>query len=85
MFFLPLLLDLPEVGFSRGEMMEEQKDIRPAMAELLSALGFEQMAIDVKTETDKDRLRKYAWIIMRNAPEEKRRALATAFNSLNII
>lgn len=59
-------------------------DARPALAELLSALGFRSMAREVRKEEDPSRIRVYARIIYRNAPESKRRNLRELFGCLSI-
>jgi hypothetical protein len=55
------------------------------MAALLEALGFTAMAKDVLTETDPDRLRRYARIIIKQSPKDKQHVLATKFYALNVI
>lgn len=53
--------------------------IQDAMSALLSALGFDAMARDVKTEEDLERLRHYARIIVKQSPELQRPAVANLF------
>jgi len=43
--------------------------IQDALSELLDALGFKTMAREVKAETDKQRLSRYARVIIKNTPE----------------
>jgi hypothetical protein len=56
--------------------------INDALGALLASEGFAQMAADVLTETDIDRLRKYARVIVKNAPEDRRATLANHFRTL---
>jgi Ni2+-binding GTPase involved in maturation of urease and hydrogenase len=53
--------------------------IQDALSELLDALGFAAMAADVITETDQERLRKYARIIVKQSPQSHKLALANRF------
>lgn len=49
--------------------------VQDALSALLASLGFRQMALDVKTETETARLRKYARVILNDCPVESRRSL----------
>jgi len=68
--------------------METKAPTRPtvqdAMSELLLALGFDAMAREVKTETEHDRLCRYARIIVKQSPESKRLELANRFRLLRL-
>jgi hypothetical protein len=57
----------------------DKDTIQGAMAEVLAALGFEAMAREVRTEHDPDRLRRYARVCVKNAPEPQRAKLANLF------
>lgn len=60
--------------------MVTPQTIQDAMSELLSALGFDAMAREVKTEQELDRLRTYARIIVKNTGDaDKRLKLANLF------
>lgn len=59
--------------------------IQDALSQLLAALGFDAMAREVKTETDKTTLGKYARIIIRTSPQDKKMALTSRFKALNLI
>jgi hypothetical protein len=59
-------------------------DITTAMSELLKALGFEAMAKEVIGETDGERLRRYARVIIRNSPQANKARLLALFHSQNI-
>jgi hypothetical protein len=48
------------------------RTINDALSALLLALGFQAMAQQVKTERDTERLSKYARVIVRNMPADKR-------------
>jgi hypothetical protein len=48
------------------------RTINDALSALLLALGFQTMAQQVKTERDTERLSKYARVIVRNMPADKR-------------
>lgn len=62
-----------------------EQTVQTALSELLGALGFEQMARDVMGETDRDRLSRYARIVVKNAPEAQRMALHSRFVMLRLI
>lgn len=59
-------------------------DITIGMSEILKALGFGAMAKDVIGESDNERLTKYARVIIKNSPMEKRQHLFQLFNSQNL-
>lgn len=46
--------------------------IQDALSALLLALGFEAMAKGVLTETDRDRMMRYARVVLKNAPADAR-------------
>jgi hypothetical protein len=46
--------------------------IQDGMAEILKTLGFDAMAAGVKTETDLERLHRYAAVIIKRVPAERR-------------
>ena len=54
------------------------------LSELLLALGFKQMAQDVLTETDAERIRRYVKVIIKTSPEAQRWALIKNFRLLNL-
>jgi len=58
--------------------------IQQAMSDLLSAMKFEQMAKDVLGETEKDRLCRYARVIVKSARPAEKMALASKFRLLNL-
>jgi len=58
--------------------------IQEAMSEVLGSLGFDAMAAGVVSETDGDRLGKYARVIIRNSPQSKKAKLLAMFHSQNI-
>ncbi len=62
-----------------------EKTINDCLSELLSALGFDCMAADVKGETDKRRLGRYARIIVKQSSEPYKTQLFYRFKSLNLI
>lgn len=64
--------------------MTSSFSINTALSDLLLALGFVQMARDVKTETATDRLAKYARVIVKNAPAAKRDNLIKLFRSAGL-
>lgn len=53
--------------------------INTALSALLLALGFNAMAEQVKTERDAERLARYARVIVRNSPADKRATLSRLF------
>lgn len=55
------------------------KRIQDAMSELLDSMGFETMACEVKYEEELDRLRRYARVIVKQAPSDKKLAIANLF------
>lgn len=68
----------------KGNAMQNAT-VQDALSELLSSLGFEAMARDVKTETDKANLSRYARIIIKQSPEAKRSELARGFYALRLL
>lgn len=62
-----------------------QPTIQNMLSEFLGALGFAQMAEDVKSEQDRARLSHYARIVLRQLPEDRKRAVATRFYQLRLI
>ena len=63
-----------------------QPTIQSAMSELLRALGFDQMAKDVLAAEDSDRelLRRYAHVIVKNAPKDKRASIVDQFKAVRL-
>jgi len=61
------------------------KTIQTALSELLTALGFTQMAADVVSETDHQRLQRYARVIVKATPEAQRRPLVRRFALLRLV
>ncbi len=59
--------------------------IQDAMSALLLALGFDAMAREVKTETEHDRLARYARIIVKQSPAAQRLELANRFRMLGYL
>lgn len=58
--------------------MSNEVTAQQAMSLLLTALGFDAMAAGVATETNPQRLAKYAKVIVKNSkPDMKPRVLAT--------
>ena len=53
-------------------MITTAHTINDALSALLLSLGFRTMARQVKTERDTERLSKYARVIVRNMPADKR-------------
>ena len=61
------------------------KDLQRALSDLLAALGFEAMAADALGETEHERLCRYARVILKASPPEKKRALVRRFVMLRLI
>lgn len=63
--------------------------IPPSVQQMLNTflvpMGFEAMAADVLTETDPDKLRKYARVILRQLPEDKKMKVFTRFAMLKLV
>lgn len=55
-----------------------------ALSALLLALGFNAMANEVLTETDRDRLIRYARVIIKNSPEAQRPAIVRNLRALGL-
>ena len=53
--------------------------IQDAMSELLDSMGFSRMAKEVRLEEELDTLRKYARMIVKNCPADKRVRIANLF------
>jgi hypothetical protein len=66
-------------------MTTTTKTINTALSSLLSALGFAQMAKDVVKETEPERLSRYARVVIKNSPADKRIALVTLFSQAGLI
>lgn len=58
---------------------------RKALSELLSAEGFETMSREVLEEYDPERLRRYARIVTKNAPQKFRPRIARRLQSLGMV
>lgn len=59
---------------------------RYAISALLGALGFESMARDVQTETDGERLGRYARVVLKNTADPRmRRELMSRFVALRLV
>ena len=56
-----------------------------ALSALLKALGFGQMSKDVCTEQNHETLGRYARIIIKNSPQEKRAELVSHFRHLRLV
>ena len=56
-----------------------------ALSELLAALGFRAMADDCATETRPEYLRRYARVVLKNAPAAQKEALRTRFVMLRLV
>ena len=54
------------------------------LSALLLALGFNAMANEVLTETDRDRLIRYARVIIKNSPEAQRPAIVRNLRALGL-
>jgi hypothetical protein len=65
--------------------MNNTPTIQNAMSALLFALGFDAMASAVKTETDRDRLSRYARVIVKQSPANKKLALANNFRLAGLL
>jgi hypothetical protein len=65
--------------------MNNTPTIQNAMSALLFALGFDAMALAVKTETDRDRLSRYARVIVKQSPADKKLALANNFRLAGLL
>lgn len=65
--------------------MNSTSTIQGAMAALLLALGFDAMAEAVKTETDRERLSRYARVIVKQSPADKKLALANNFRLAGLL
>ena len=62
-----------------------EQTIQTAMAELLGALGFATMAEEVLGETERDRLARYARLIVRQTQDARTKtALLSRFRALNL-
>lgn len=59
--------------------------VQDALSALLDSLGFSAMARDVLVESDRTTLARYARIVLRNSPEDKRRALHSRFVALRLV
>lgn len=55
-----------------------------ALSALLLALGFNQMAEDVLKETERERLVRYAKVIIKNCPDAQRAAIVRNLRALNL-
>ena len=66
-------------------MTKTTPTIQDMLHELLDSLGFDAMARDVLTETDKPRLQRYARIIVRNSKPEFQYALSLRFKRINLL
>lgn len=65
--------------------MNHTPTMQDAMSALLLALGFNTMASEVKTETDRDRLSRYARIIVKQSPADKKLSLANNFRMAGLL
>lgn len=59
--------------------------IQTVLSELLAALGFTQMSIDVLKETDAAMLSRYAKCVVKNSPEATRQNIANKFRLLGLL
>lgn len=59
--------------------------IQSVLSELLAALGFTQMSLDVLKETDPAMLSRYAKCVVKNSPEATRQTIANKFRLLGLI
>ena len=57
-------------------------EITSMLSELLSALGFGAMAEDVKSETDAERIRRYARVVAKHANDQR---ITTRLQLLNLM
>ena len=60
-------------------------DVRPMLVEFLSRLGFETMAREASTETEWDRLQRYARVILHSLPQDKKRDVYSRFALLKLV
>jgi len=65
--------------------MKNTNTIQDAMSALLFALGFDAMAEAVKTETDRERLCRYARVIVKQSPADKKLVLANNFRIAGLL
>lgn len=65
----------------RGAEMRPQD----ALSALLKALGFEQMAADVTTEEDDERIQRYARVIVKNTPVPHRQDVRDKLTILRVL
>lgn len=63
----------------------ETKAIAHMLAVMLGALGFDAMARDAETETDRARLKLYARVALKNAPQDSKIAIKSRFALLGLI
>lgn len=62
-----------------------ENTIQTALSALLDALGFDQMASDVLTEYEDDRLSRYARVVIKNTHDEAvKRKLTATFRALRL-
>lgn len=59
-------------------------EMQKAMSEVLAALGFEAMARDVLSETENERLARYARVCIRNSREPQRSQLVRLFRAAKL-
>ena len=59
--------------------------IQEILSTLLFSLGFEQMSKDVRKDSSVEGLRRYARIIIKQLPADKKPAIQAHFQSLNLI
>lgn len=65
-------------------MNSAQQTTQDALSALLSSLGFETMAHEVKSELDNERLSRYARVVVKNSPIGIRRQLTVRFHFLGL-
>jgi len=63
----------------------ETKAITEMLRSFLDALGFAAMARDVVSETDIDRIRHYARVVLKNSPVERKEAIRARFVMLRLV
>ena len=65
--------------------MTQQPTVQDMLQEFLAGLGFDAMARDVIAEKDPARLRHYARIILRQIPDDRKRAVYAHFATLKLV
>jgi hypothetical protein len=59
--------------------------VQQMLGEFLGAMGFEAMAHDVQSETDRARLQRYARVVLKQLPADRKRAVHSRFALLGLV